>query len=205
VLSLLSSLITGGCAGAATYGENRVRDLSDVVDVRYGIGFGLGVCVQATPFKTGLGCSTEWYYREWFGRKSVEVREGIFAHALIMGYDGDSLWRHEDNPDTDDGDSSTGSISFLIFGSNGHNGKVRGYPEWFEEPGGVPPSLAAGRIGGVAFLPGVSGGLYFNFGEFIDFACGLVAYDLMHDDGYSKFFTPDSSEAEAAFGMQGSP
>ena len=51
-----------GCAALATYGQDRLRDLSDVVDVRYGTGFGLGAMVQAGPlFETGLGCSVEWY------------------------------------------------------------------------------------------------------------------------------------------------
>jgi hypothetical protein len=186
---LLLALAGPGCAGLATYGENVTRDLSDVIDVRYGTGFGLAASLQAVPFKTGLGCSSEWYRREWFGRKSVEVRDGLFAHGLIFGFDGDYLRRV--GQWTGDGDSSTGSSSLLIFGANGHENPARtGDEAWFTEPGGDPPNLTEARIGGTVFLPAVNAGLYFNFGETIDFLCSLVAYDLMNDDGYPKFFTP---------------
>jgi hypothetical protein len=64
---------------------------------------------------------------------------------------------------------------------------VTGNENWFSRPGGDPPLLDELRAGGVAFLPGVNGGLYLNLGEIGDFLCGLVGYDLNNDDGIPKF------------------
>jgi hypothetical protein len=47
------------------------------------------------------------------------------------------------------------------------------------------------------FLPGVLAGVYVNVGEFVDLLCGIAGYDLMADDGYPKFFTPDVGGADA--------
>lgn len=198
-LCCLALLAVGSaCAGPVTYGRNVVRDLSDVVDVRYGAGFGLGASVEAGVFKTGLGCSKLWYDREWFGRKSVEVRDGFFAHGLILGVDGDYLRREAAEPENDDVESSTGNFSIIVLSSRGHSPARVGDEAWFTTPGGPPPALADARVGGVVFLPFVQGGLYLNFGEAIDFCCSLVGYDLMHDDGYPKFFTPDPSAPTSA-------
>jgi hypothetical protein len=51
------------------------------------------------------------------------------------------------------------------------------------------------RIGGVVFLPGVSGGLFLNLGEVLDFACGVVGFDPLHDDGIPKFQLISEGEA----------
>ncbi len=189
---MLAALLLPGCIGLRTYGEDRVRDLSDVIDVRYGTGFGLGASVQLGPaFSTGLGCSPEWYTREWFGRKSVEVDDGLFAGGLLVSYDGDYVRRRGESAWVRRGDSTTGSFSVLIFTINtGRGGPFAGDAAWFEEPAGSPPLFTAMRMGGTVYLPGVNGGLYWNIGETLDFFCGLVTYDPMHDDGYPKFFTP---------------
>ena len=95
-LSSILLLACAGCAGgAATYGQDRLRDVADVADVRYGTGLGLGVSFEAVYFGTGLGCSVEWYQRQWFGRKSVEVRDGLYFNmgelidllGGVVGYD----------------------------------------------------------------------------------------------------------------------
>ncbi len=194
VLLMLTGLLLccQSCTQLATYGEDRVRDLSDVIDMRYGVGFGLGASVQFFElFGTGLGCSTESYQRQWFGRKSVEVRDGLFAQGLIIGYDGDELRLHTEYPRPADSGSTTGTFSAVIWRTTGRDPAMTGDDAWFTEPGGDFPKLEGFRIGGAVFLPGVNGGLYFNAGEVVDFVCGLVGYDLMNDDGYPKFFTPE--------------
>ena len=189
VVCVVLLLACQGCSGIATYGQDRLRDFSDVVDVRYGTGFGLGASLQLLPpFETGLGCSVEWYYRRWFGRKSVEVRDGLYAHGIIVGFDGDYLRRLGNDDWFCLGNSSTGSFDILIFNVNhGRNRSLTGTEAWFNQPAGDPPILTEVRIGGVVFLPGVNGGLHLNVGEVIDFVCGIVGYDLMNDDGIPKF------------------
>lgn len=212
VACILSSCVSIGCSEVATYGENRVRDLSDIVDVRYGAGFGLGLSVQVgEPLRTGLGCSEEWYQRQWFGRKSVESRDGLFASALIIGFDGDYLRREEASewfaksgatsedlhrleaePWFSESGSTTGNFNEFFFTQRrGSDTAQVGTKAWFTEPAGNLPSLGIARIGGAVFLPVVNGGLYLNLGEALDFLFGLASYDLMNDDGYPKFFTPD--------------
>jgi len=186
-------LSCAGCAGgAATYGQDRLRDVADVADLRYGTGLGLGASVEAAYFGTGLGCSIEWYQRQWFGRKSVEVRDGLFAHGLILGFDGDYLTRvpRADWLKTLSGSSSTGSSDLLIFHGHSRDAPATGSEAWFNEPGGDPPLLTNLRIGGAVFLPVVNGGLYFNIGELIDLVGGIVGYDPMHDDGVPKYVAP---------------
>jgi len=175
-----------GCSSLGTYGENRLRDLSDIIDVRYGTGIGLGSLVRVLWLETGIGFSTESYYRQWFGRKSVEVTDGLLAQTLILGIDGD-FWRRE--PEDIFGNSSTGVLSVLVVDVSVSSSifSGTGSEEWFKEPAGDPPLLDSFRIGGVVFLPGVSGGLFLNLGEALDFLCGIVGYDMLHDDGIPKF------------------
>jgi hypothetical protein len=203
---IVLALTSSGCSGFARYSDDRVRDLSDIVDIRYGTGFGLGVTVQFTDsLQTGIGCSPEWYQRQWFGRKSVEVRDGLFAGALIIGFDGDYLRRLGPGEWRAKGDATTGSCNVLILTMHqGPDQGGTGSEAWFTEAGGNLPSLSTGRIGGAVFLPGVNGGLYLNFGEMLDFLLGLTTYDLMNDDGYPKFFTPgpDAPGARAASAEQ---
>ncbi len=184
------TLLCQSCAHLMAYGEDRVRDISDVIDVRYGTGFGLGVSVQWTELLgTGLGCSTEWYQRQWYGRKSIEVRDGLFAQALIFGVDGDYVRREAQGANYWECMSSTGNTTWFIFRLTGISREGWGNEEWFTKPGGVAPSAEFARIGGAVFLPGVNGGIYVNLGEVIDFVSGLFGYDPMNDDDYPKFST----------------
>jgi hypothetical protein len=175
-----------------------VRDLSDVIDVRYGVGFGLGASVQfGETFQTSLGCARELYQREWFGRKSVETHDGFFAGGLLYGVEGDGgkygprqcCCDGEHDADGARG-NTTGGQHLLILGGGAGSRTRTGDEAWFTEPGGDMPILDEFRIGGAVFLPGVLGGACLNVGEAIDFLCGLATFDLMNDDGYSKFFTP---------------
>jgi hypothetical protein len=193
---LMLVLMCQGCTQLVTYGKDRARDLSDVIDVRYGIGFGLGASAQLGELvQTGLGCSTESYQRQFFGRKSVVVRDGLFAAGVLVGFDGDYVRRLGADRWRVDGGVSTGTFSVLFFKVNTiAHPATSGDDTWFAEPGGDLPALELGRVGGAVFLPGVNAGLYFNLGEFADFLCGLAGFDLMHDDGHAKFFTPEPAD-----------
>ena len=197
------ALALPACSGLGNYAQYNLRDLSDVVDVRYGTGFGLGVSAQFSDLlATGFGSSVEWYQREWFGRKSVEVRDGLFAAGLIVGFDGDYMRRLEPGQWDVEGDSTTGDwFALLVNWNRGRSHELTATEAWLTEPAGDPPARSAIRVGGAAFLPGVHGGLYLNLGELVDFACGLVGYDFVRDDGYSKFSIPsvrDGADAAAS-------
>jgi len=183
-----------GCSALGSYGQNRLRDLSDILDVRYGTGWGLGSQIRVLWLETGFGLSTESYYRQWFGRKSVEVRQGLFAQSVLVGIDGD-LWRRE--PEDILGNSSTGVLSVLVVNVSVSSSifSGTGSEDWFKEPEGDPPLMDSFRIGGVVFLPGVSGGLFLNLGEVLDFVCGIVGFDPLHDDGIPKFQLTSAGEA----------
>ena len=87
------------------------------------------------------------------------------------------------------GDSSTGSLSVLVLNLSLSSSvfSLADEGDWFKQPAGDPPFLDGLRVGGTLFLPGVSGGLYLNFGELLDFLCGVVSYDPLGDDGIPKF------------------
>lgn len=183
------------CEGVATYGQDRRRDLSDVVDVRYGTGVGLGVMLEAGPFTTGLGSSSEWYYPRWYGRKPVEVRDGLFAFGIVAGYDGDYIRRLGRHDWVAQGDSSTGNFAILLLNlSAGTQRPMSGTEEWFTQPGGDPPLLTCASLGGTLFLLVANAGLYFNAGEALDFVCGVAGADPMHDDGVPKFEVATGSD-----------
>lgn len=204
---LLLVLTCTGCTALATYGQDRLRDLSDVIDPRYGTGFGLGISVQfLDAYMSGVGCSMQWYQREWFGRKSVVVRDGLFAHALVYGVDGDYVRRLGPGEWEHDGSSTTGSMTIVIFNTNrSHGENWSGDEQWFTEPGGNYPNIEGARIGGAVYLPGVNAGLYLNLGELFDFLCGLTTYDPAHDDGYPKFFTPEDRTHHGPCGSAAPP
>jgi len=179
------------CGTLGDYGQERLRDLSDVVDVRYGVGFGLGAEVQVATLETGLGYSSEAYQRQWFGRKSVEVRNGLFAAVLIWGVDG--IYPPPTEP-SKWGNSTSESFA-ILFKNMGMSPPWTGSEEWFGQPAGDVPKLDQLRIGGAVFLPGVNGGLYVNVAELADFLCGVFGYDMMHDDGIPKFTLPPDTPA----------
>ena len=207
-IGCLALLAAGAaCAGPVTYGRNVLRDVSDVVDVRYGTGFGLGASAQFTDLlATGLGCSVEWYQREWFGRKSVEVRDGLFAAGLLFGFDGDYLRRLEPGQWDIEGDSTTGDwFALLVNWNRGRSDELNATEAWLTEPAGDPPARSGLRFGGAVFLPGVHGGLYLNLGELVDFATALVGYDFIKDDGYSKYSIPSVRDDAAAAAPASTP
>ena len=197
--AVLLVLLAAGCSGLPKYGHDRLLDLTDVADLRYGLGFGLGLSVEAGYFGTGLGCSTEGFYKQWFGRKSVEVEDGLFAHGLIVGFDGDYLKRvmRETWLPTLGASTSTGTTDLLVF--HGHAQEAAGFGDtkWFEQPGGDPPVMTNIRLGGALFLPAVSFGLYLNAGEFVDLLAGVIGYDPMSDDGVPKYGTSEPEPAGA--------
>jgi len=198
---ILLALTGESCSGVpSSYGQDRLRDLSDVVDVRYGTGVGLGLGVQfGDIFRTGVGCSTEWYQRQWFGRKSVEVHDGLFAYGVIIGYDGDYLRRLGPGEWVKEGSAATGSFNMLLLTvTNEPKPSWSGDETWFTQPGGDPPLLTTGRIGGAIFLPAANAGLYLNVGEIADFFGGIVGFDLLGDDGYPKYSPPEAPATPAS-------
>jgi len=197
---LLLALAFPGCASPGDWSENRLRDLSDVVDLRYGTGIGLGIGVQfGDIFRTGLGCSMEFHQRQWFGRKSVEVSDGLFASGVVITMDGDYWRRLGPGEWIKRGNGSTGAFSLLILDvSGGPDAAAAGDEAWFSQPAGDPPLLTSLRVGGAVFLPAVNGGLYLNFGELADFVAGLFGGDPMNDDGLPKFFTPSGAPSPTA-------
>jgi hypothetical protein len=170
------SLSAAGCASPRDYARDRLLDLSDVFDVKYGAGLGLGVHVQATNFiETGLGFSVDAFSREWFGRRSIDVR-GAFAHVIVLGADGMAPCC-SDPPTYMD----ILCINLRAFG----RAPWTGSEEWVAGEGEVP-ILDRFRFGGVVYVPGGHLGLCVNVGEFFDFLGGLFTADLMNDDGIPK-------------------
>jgi hypothetical protein len=167
------------CQGAATWGLDRLRDASDVLDLRYGTGLGLGVHADATLyFGTGLGWSTVDHSRAWFGRHAVARGETEFF-GLVLG---STLGGGMCPPDL-----AHGWWHMLVFNVVALDSPDwAGDANWFENDGG-PPLIDRFRFGGVLFLPGVHVGLHLNVGEVFDLLLGLFTLDPAHDDGIPKF------------------
>jgi hypothetical protein len=114
-------------------------------------------------------------------------------------FDGDYWQRLEPGEWIKMGNSTTGTFSILLLNViGGPDAAVTGNEAWFTQPAGDPPLLTSLRVGGVVFLPAVSGGLYLNFGEFADFAAGLLGADPMHDDGLPKYGTASGTPEPSA-------
>jgi hypothetical protein len=163
---LLPLLLLPACAGTH-YLDRRFMDLTDVVDAKYGTGIGLGAKVEATMFLgAGLGFSSQSYTREWFGRRSIEVHDGAFFHAILGG--GDGLYV---NAAPGQGSANGFGYDFVTL-----DGPAPGDPPW----------LDWWRFGAEVCLPGVNGGLYLNLGEVWDLLAGVVTLDPAGDDGMLK-------------------
>jgi hypothetical protein len=187
----LLALACTGCATLEQYGVDRLRDLSDVVDVRYGTGLGLGLQVDATMWLgTGLGWSDIQRSRAWFGRHSVERGETSFFGLILTSVMGGGMCG-----------ASPAMGWWNMFGFNLAMLDVHAWgPDraWFSGTfDNAPPAFDAFRFGGTVFLPGVHGGLYLNAGEAVDFIGGLFTLDLAHDDGIPKYAPAPAPEAGA--------
>src|SRR5262249_48937976 len=87
---LLAAALTSGCTSSPAWGMDRLRDLTDIVDVRYGTGLGLGVQADALLLLgTGVGWSDVSYSRVWYGRHSVDTGRRTFLGLLLYSSFGD--------------------------------------------------------------------------------------------------------------------
>ncbi len=76
--------LNGGC----TYFENRLKDFYDIVDIKIGIGIGLGCKVQVTDYFTpALQISGSYFGFEKHGRRMDRPSDSY--HFLIFGLDSD--------------------------------------------------------------------------------------------------------------------
>ncbi|MBM3984179.1 MAG: hypothetical protein FJ296_00580 [Planctomycetes bacterium] len=164
-----SGLLAVACAAAGCsapgYGHDRLLDASDILDVQYGTGFGLGVLAQATLWlEGGVGISSTGFMREWYGRRSTIDDEGTFVGLLAF---------------TATGRFPHGSVPTSSFGVLFIN--VAAVLE--DDP---PETIDRFRFGGRLYLPGVNFGLFLNLGEIVDFAGGIAGFDPAADDGVPK-------------------
>ena len=175
---LLAAALGAGCTTSSAWGTDRLRDLTDVVDVRYGTGIGLGVQLDATMlFGTGLGYATVDWTRVWYGRHSVD-NSGTEFFGVILGsaLDGGMC-----PTDPAHGWFDILFINVSLLGEMDASGS----DDWFVHDDG-PPLIDMFRFGGTLFLPGVHGGLHVNVGEVVDFVLGVFFLDPAGDDGVPK-------------------
>jgi hypothetical protein len=175
------ALASPGCR----YAADRGRDLTDVFDLRYGNGMGLGIQLDATMFLgTGLGYSDGTWTRTWYGRHRVDTELAQFFGWIVAS---------ELNATTALHDSADGWNQVLFFNAAilGPADWVGG-PAWYSGESRTVPGLETLRFGATLFLPGVHGGLYLNLGELADLLGGLVTFDLADDDGVPKGAPPET-------------
>ena len=186
-LLLSAALTSGGCTSSPAWGTDRLRDLTDIVDVRYGTGLGFGVQVDALMLVgTGVGWSDVSWTRVWYGRHAVETSNRTFVGALVV-----SSFGHYDYP----GDPAKNWLNIVGLNITSLGpATASGDEAWFERDQG-PPIIERLRPGVTLFLPGVHGGLYVNVGEVVDFVLGIFFLDISSDDGIPKL--PELAEDAA--------
>jgi hypothetical protein len=154
-----------GACSAPGYGHDRLLDLTDIVDVGYGMSMGLGVVAQATLYlEAGLGIAETWNSREWFGRRSASLNGGSFVGMLV--FTGTGHYSHGSAPMSSIGVLCVNVLAVL---DDDH-----------------PDLIDRFRFGGRVYLPGVHAGLFVNVGEIVDLLCGMVGLDPAGDDGVAK-------------------
>lgn len=140
-------------------------DLTDVVDVGYGQGMGLGLFARATLWvEAGVGLSSTTDSREWYGRRSARHPEGAFVGLLAFTATGN--YAHGEPP------MSSGGLLFVNL-----------LAVLDDEP---PELIDRFQVGGRVYLPFVNLGLFVNLGEIVDLCAGLVGADPAADDGIAK-------------------
>ncbi len=169
-------LVLGACASGERWARDRLLDVTDVVDLKYGRAWGFGVKLEATLYLgAGVGVGFVESSREWFGRRAEDFTldrqggagawfEGLFAHAALVGVDGGSA--------NSAGQSAINTVLLnvlLLWGD-----------------ADAPPLIDRWRFGGELLLPEVTGGAYLNVGELWDWAAGLAGADPAGDDGVRK-------------------
>ncbi len=212
-------LLAPGCA-VARYAGNRIMDLTDIIDFKYGVAIGAGAKVEITQFVgAGGGAAALGYSREWYGRRSMERKGFAFVHLGGIGVDGGygsmnlGGWSDEraeiylllvnGSALADFGIAPGGDAIIDTFNSQAPIRLGTEISE-IEPPTRFEPlhPLDYWRFGVEAIVPiGVHFGIYFNFGQLIDFVVGLTTYDPTGDDGLSFFDTynipPEEAEDES--------
>lgn len=161
IVPVALALALGACSTPANYLGKRVYDLQDMVDMKYGCefdGFALGAKLEATNYiGVGAGYGEIGHVTEQYGRRASEGHME-FLHLVVYGMDGPHD-NHVPGPNTE----------FSIVGINCCQEKR-------------PPWVDRFRFGGEVALIGLSGGLYLNVGEVVDFVGGIFTWDPAKDD-----------------------
>lgn len=179
--ALALAALLPGCASVERYARDRLLDVTDVVDFKYGRAWGLGFKLEITLyFGTGLGLGVQQWTREWYGRHATDFEldaagprswmSGIFAHLGVIGVDG----------------GSPGDTAQSAFNTVGFNALM------LSADTTAPPLIDRWRVGGELLLPGAIGGIYLNLGELWDFVAGVFGSDPAGDDGEAKEVKPST-------------
>jgi hypothetical protein len=117
--------------------------------------------------ETGIGYSTLWQTREFFGRRAATAEgSGEWMYLVVGG----AQWHG----------SPWGSPAYgcvMMFAIN-----ATAVCNWRDPP----PLLDRFRLGFEVLLPRVNGGLFLNAGEILDLLGGFIGWDPARDDGVTK-------------------
>jgi hypothetical protein len=178
------ALALPGCAAFERYARDRLMDVTDIVDFKYGRAWGLGVKLEATLYLgSGLGLGEQFSTREWFGRHGTDFEletesgpfawvDGAFVHLGVIGFDGGTPTSWAQSA------VNTVGLNILLFWAGAS----------------APPLIDRWRFGGELLLPGVIGGMYLNLGECWDLFAGVFGGDPAEDDGLLKEVLPVDEE-----------
>lgn len=176
VLLALVVLPLPACAAGERWARDRLMDLTDVADLKYGRAWGFGVKAEATLYLgAGVGLGVVESSREWYGRRAEDFTldrhggpgawfEGLFAHAALVGADGGRA--------TNAGQSAVNTVLLNVL------------LLWGDAQ--APPLIDRWRFGAEWLLPEVTFGAYLNLGQVWDLLAGLAGADPAGDDGIPK-------------------
>lgn len=186
---------------ACAYPVDRVRDVSDIVDFKYGTGLALGAKIELTDYVgVGGGLGVLGYRREWYGRRSYETYGGVFFHLAAFGVDGGTGMFHKEDGDQNRADLYALLVNISAFADHFGNQDTLYALAYQRPPGYEPvPMIDRFRFGGEFLIPALNFGLYVNVGEVIDFVGGIFFWDPARDDGVCKFDlygVPEQPEAD---------
>jgi hypothetical protein len=179
-LALALATLLPACASVERYARDRLMDVTDIVDFKYGDAWGFGFKIELTMyFGTGLGLGELEHTREWYGRHGTDFTldkaggpmdwlEGTFVQLGVVGTDGGAPGNAAQSAIT-----TLGLNVLLISADNS-----------------APPLIDRWRFGGEVVLPWVMGGMYLNLGELWDFFAGVFGEDPAEDDGQPKEVLP---------------
>jgi len=165
---LAALALSCACQG---YPLNRLLDLSDIVDLKYGPALGIGVKVEASDYLgAGVGFASS-SADEWYGRRRTGSQTNSLLGVGVVSLDG---------PIVEPDETST----YTILG--------------FQSRGTRPPVVSRARVGAELWLPGATGGIYVNLGELVDFVLGWFGADIAGDDGVEKGTLLDTGHEDEA-------